>query len=504
MTRFDTVEPILTARGVWKHFAGVQALENAELELWPGEVHVLMGSNGSGKSTLCRVIAGAVAPDRGELCLKGKAMEFADPAAARSAGIAVVYQETSLVGTLTVAENILLGGEPTRGGVFIDQQVRRRQVSELIEAFGRSANMRAGIDAFIDDLAIDQRQLVEIMKVIAQQPEVIIFDEATASLDREEVSALFDLIRALRAQGKAIILISHRMEEVFGIGDRITVLRNGKTVASTLLAKTTRDEIIAHMVGASTHHKNGRRARPGNDQVVLRATNLRTTRVDNVSLELHSGEILGLGGLQGQGQSDLLLSLFRAEAKVAGSIELSGSLAKIHSPTDAIRYGFAYISGDRGRAGAFGIRSIFENLVISSLVRRCQHFVRRRSAEVSLRPILETLKVKFASLDQQIQSLSGGNQQKVLVSRWLATKPRILLLDDPTKGIDIPAKEDLYALLSELCSDGASVILYSSEDAELLANADRILVFNSGHVTKELKDEEMTEFNLYSAALAHA
>ena len=333
--------------------AGVQALENAELELWPGEVHVLMGSNGSGKSTLCRVIAGAVAPDRGELCLKGKAMAFADPAAARSAGIAVVYQETSLVGTLTVAENILLGGEPTRGGVFIDQQARRRQVSELIETFGRSANMRAEIDAFIDDIAIDQRQLVEIMKVIAQRPEVIIFDEATASLDREEVSALFDLIRALRA------------------------------------------------------------------------TNLRTTRVDNVSLELHSGEILGLGGLQGQGQSDLLHSLFGAEAKVAGAIELSGSLAKIHSPTDAIRYGLAYISGDRGRAGAFGIRPIFENLVISRLVRRCQHFVRRRSTEASLRPILETLKVKFASLDQQIQSLSGGNQQKVLVSRWLATKPRI-------------------------------------------------------------------------------
>jgi ribose transport system ATP-binding protein len=498
------VEPILLVRGVSKHFAGARALEDAALELRPGEVHILMGSNGSGKSTLCRAIAGVIAPDRGEIFLKGRRVEFTGPAQARAAGIAVVYQETSLIPTLSVAENILLGSEPTKSGIFIDRKRRRREVEGLIEKFGRAANMRARPGDFVGDLEVDQRQLVEILKVIAQRTEVIIFDEATSSLDKSQVAAFFELVRTLRSENKAIVFISHRMEEVFAIGDRITVLRNGKTVGSSLVAQTTREEIILQMVGGrglvegieSEHHVQ--------TEVVLRCQGLRSPKLNGVSVELRKGEILGLGGLHGQGQSSLLLALFGAESNVHGEIEVHGTTLKVRSPPDSIRSRMAYISGDRARAGVFGIRPIFENLIVSRLVRYRKLFVHRGSERKELLPVLQKLKVKFAGFNQPIQLLSGGNQQKVLVSRWLAINPEILLLDDPTKGIDIQAKQDLYALMAGLCEEGASIIFYSSEDAELLANADRILVFNSGQIVQELRGDRMNEFNLYSAALATA
>ncbi len=496
-------EPILTVRGVSKHFGGVQALREADLALRPGEVHVLMGSNGSGKSTLCRVIAGALGPDGGEFSYRGAPVRFARPALARKAGIAVVYQETSLIPTLTVEENILLGTEPRLAGIFIGRAARRRRVEALLDQFGREAHLRVGLRDRVGDLDVDQRQLVEILKVLATDAKVIIFDEATSSLDKAQVEVFFGLVRRLRADGKAVVFISHRMEEVFAIGDRVTVLRNGRTVFGAALPETNRAEIIGHMVGgadlAAAAKASSRRV---SADVVLRVDGLVGPKVRGVSFELHRGEILGLGGLHGQGQSDLLLTLFGAVPRSAGRVELRGKTVRLHSPTEAIRHRVAYLSGDRGKAGVFGIRPIFENLIISRLVRSNRLFIRPQAARQAMAPFLEALKVKYASLSQPVQSLSGGNQQKVLVSRWLATGPEVLLLDDPTKGIDVRAKEDLYELMARLCAEGAAIILYSSEDLELLANADRVLVFNSGQAVDELRDGRMTEYHLYAAALA--
>ncbi|WP_119459383.1 sugar ABC transporter ATP-binding protein [Rhodospirillaceae bacterium SYSU D60014] len=495
---------ILRARNIRKRFGGVVALEQGDLALGAGEVHVLIGSNGCGKSTLCKIIGGSVAPDGGSLELSSEPVRFRTPHAAAAAGIGVFYQELSLIPQLTVAENIFLGREPRTAYGLVDRKRLRSDAETAIRPFGAVVGQGFGPDVLVSDLSADQRQIVEILKVLSENSRIVIFDEATASLDSKQVAVFFDLIRSLKAEDHAIIFISHRMDEVFAIGDRVTVMRNGRTVVSVAIAETTQDEIVAHMVGGAYIAAADRKEAPAplTGTAVLAARNLVGRKLADVSFSLQRGEILGLGGLHGQGQSDLLRSLFGAESLAGGSVFLDGKPLLLRKPSDAIANGIAYISGDRSRYGVLPIRSIFENLVIGLVSKQRPVGLNYGALVKRIAPVAERLKLKFPSFAAPVSDLSGGNQQKVVIGRWLAVAPAVLLLDDPTKGIDLQTKHDLYVILRELCAEGVSIILYSSEDKELLGNADRILVFNGGRIVRELEGERMGEFELYQAAYA--
>jgi ribose transport system ATP-binding protein len=489
---------LLDADRIRKRFGGVVALENGRLQVAAGEVHVLIGSNGCGKSTLCKIVAGAVSPDAGELRIEGAPATFGSPAAATRAGIGMFYQELSLVPQLSVAENILLGREPRRAGAFVDDAAARAKVDALLARFG-SASQGIDADALVSDLPADQRQIVEILKLLAREPRLIIFDEATSSLDARQVEVFFELVRELKREGRGIVFISHRMDEIFAIGDRVTVMRNGSSVATLEIAATHRQQILAHMVGEERAAPVASRARTGSD-CLMRVHSLVSDRVHEISFEVRAGEILGLGGLHGQGQSALLRTIFGAERMRAGRIEVRNRELVVRRPADAIRSGIAYVSGDRTRAGALANRPIFENLVLATLALQRSPLVDRARFVARVTPLLERLKVKFPGVDAPISELSGGNQQKVLIGRWLATAPVVLLLDDPTKGIDVAAKRDLFELIRELAAEGLGILLFSSEDEELLANADRVLVFNGGRISGELVGETLNAHALNRAA----
>ncbi len=491
---------LLEADRIRKRFGGVNALLDGRCSVAAGEVHVLIGSNGCGKSTLCKIIAGAVAPDAGELKVAGEPAQFDSPAAAARAGVGMFYQELSLVPQLTVSENILLGLEPRRAGAFIDESSSHRRVVELLQRFG-AASQGIHPESPVSELAADQRQIVEILKLLARDPSLLIFDEATSSLDARQVAVFFELIRKLKGEGRGIIFISHRMDEIFAIGDRVTVMRNGETVATLAIAATSREEILAHMVGseraAPVAHEIKKSSSAGS---LLRVEGLTTDRLHGVSFDLRPGEVLGLGGLHGQGQSALLRAIFGADRLRSGAVTLQGRTMQIRRPADAIRAGIAYVSGDRTRAGAFSIRTIFENLIVASLVKQRSPLVDRGGFIERVAPLLGRLKLRFAGFDSPISELSGGNQQKVLIGRWLAIAPQVLLLDDPTKGIDIESKRDLYALIAALAEEGVGIVLFSSEDEELLANVHRVLVFNGGRISRELQGDSLTAHDLYHAA----
>ncbi len=492
--------PALEATNVRKRFGGVVALDGVEFTLGAGEVHALIGSNGSGKSTLCKIIAGAVDADAGEIVVDGHPVTFANPAAAAAAGIEMFYQELSLIPAMTVAENIYLGREPVGKGGVVDRAAMRKAAAAVIADFGKALGQGVEPDTLASALSADQRQIVEIMKVLARESRFVVFDEATAALDHDQVEVVFRYIRALKEQGHSIVFISHRMDEVFAIADRITVMRNGHTVSTSATAETTRDAVVMAMVGdVETAAVAASRHRPG-EEAVLTVDGLSAGKLTDVSFSLRRGEILGLGGMHGQGQSDLLRALYGIIARHAGSVAIGENRFDPTGPAAAIRRSMAYISGDRARNGVMANRPIFENLVLSLLARDRRHVVARSRLEAIIQPIITRLKMKFATLESPVASLSGGNQQKVVIARLLATEPRILLLDDPTKGIDLGTKADLYAMMDDLCAQGVSILLHSSDDEELLTVSDRVLVFNGGQIVAELAGEERNEVALYRAA----
>jgi len=489
----------LTAEHLVKRYGGVVALADGSLSVSGGEVLALMGANGSGKSTLGKIITGVVAPDGGTLRLDGRELRFRSPQEARRAGIGAVYQELSLIPDLTVAENIWLTHEPLTPVGTVSRRALRDRTQALLELFAGTVGPALDADALVAELAPDERQIVEILKAMSLEPRLLILDEATSSLDSRQVARLFELVADWKRQGRATIFISHRMEEVFRISDRAVVLRSGATVGEARLDSTREAELVQLMIGAEVAARSGRTALAREGAPLLTAKQISSRRLRGVSLELRPGELLGLGGLQGQGQSELLLALFGA-VPFNGEVTLDGKPVRFRGPRQAIRAGLAFVPGDRGREGLLPSRSILENLMLPSW-RRYGTPLRVEAARADAKRIGEELRLVAESLDAPTTSLSGGNAQKVVVGKWLLRKPRVLLLDDPTKGVDVGAKSELYGLLDELRRAGAAIILYSSDDEELLGLCDRVLVLQDGEVRAELAGPTLTRAELVAASL---
>jgi ribose transport system ATP-binding protein len=493
----------LTARQVAKHYGAVQALVAADLDLRGGEVMALVGANGSGKSTLSKILNGVVVRDGGQLLLDDQPVEFPSPQAARRRGIATVFQELSLVPGMTVAENIWLTREPLRGGL-IDRRAVLAQTADLLALFAGTVSPTLAPDSPVGPLPPDEKQIIEILKAICRPPRLLILDESTASLDRRQVERLFELVARWKADGIAIVFVSHRMEEIFQIADRYSVLRNGTTVGTGLIGEVTPQDLVGLMVQGSTASKVVQRERPTPEAlatrpVALAADSLRAAGLPGVSFQAHEGELLGLGGLRGQGQRPLLQALF-GDIAYTGTVTLGSTPVHFTHPRQAMQRGVALVPGERGAEGLLGIRSILENFQIPSW-RNYGPLLRMGQARRDAAAMGASLNLKMAGLDAPVSSLSGGNAQKVVIGKWLLRDPRVLLLDDPTKGIDVGTKAEFYKLLAQLCADGKTVLLYSSDDDELIGLCDRVLVMQDGQIRAELAGESLTRANLIATSL---
>ena len=496
-------EVSLSAQHLVKRYGGVVALADGSLDVESGEVVALMGANGSGKSTLGKIITGAVAPDGGRLLLDGEEARFSSPQAARRAGISAVYQELSLVPDMTVAENIWLANEPVALG-RVRKKERKERTGRLLSLFEEALGPSVGPDSLVSDLSPSDRQIVEVLKAYSREPRVMILDEATASLGARQVERLFELVAEWKARGMALIFISHRMEEIFQIADRATVLRSGKAVGAADLKETNEEELVGLMIeGGAAQRQFGPSAEiAGEKTVLLEAEALRSAVLNGVSLQLRGGEILGLGGLQGQGQSDLLLALFGAVPH-SGTVRLEGEEVRLSHPRKAMKRGLAFVPGDRGSEGLLSIRSILENLLLPSWS-RYGALLNMRRARSDSEEVSQDLSLKMGSLDHPVSSLSGGNAQKVVLGKWLMRDPKVLLLDDPTKGVDVGSKGEFYKILSDLRQRGVAILLHSSDDEELLGLCDRVLAMRDGEVRRELSGNDLNKSALVSASVGAA
>ncbi|TLY77962.1 MAG: sugar ABC transporter ATP-binding protein [Gammaproteobacteria bacterium] len=473
-----------------KDFPGLRALDHVSLRLRSGTVHALMGENGAGKSTLMRIIAGDLKPTSGQVRLRGRACEFSGPRAALLAGIAMIHQELNLVPGMTVAENIWIGREPrTRLGLINHRELHRR-TSSLLEqlAIELDPGVRLG------DLGIAQQQMIEIARAASWDSDVLLMDEPTSSLTDREVCHLFALIRQLKGRGKAIVYITHKMSEVFEIADEISILRDGRQVATAAADKFVPSQLVALMVGRELEQLFPKTAAPiGATALAVHGLSLAGV-LSEICFELRRGETLGVAGLVGAGRTNLAETLFGLTPATAGQIHIDGREVVIDSPQRAIGHGIAFLTEDRKRTGLFPALSVLENIQIASLPRFTHHgFVHERALSSDCRQLCETLHIKVRDLDDVVMELSGGNQQKVLIARWLLTHPRILILDEPTRGVDVAAKAEIHRLMSQLASRGVAVILISSELPEVLAMSDRILVMHQGRVSGVLERAEATQ-----------
>lgn len=494
--------PLIEASGIAKSFAGVRALRGVSFELLAGEVHALIGENGAGKSTLIKVIAGAVHADSGTLRVSGVPVAQNDPAIARSLGIAVIYQQPALFPHLTVAENIALALEKPGGMRLVDWAGRVRRAKELLARAGSGMEP----DRLVSTLSMPEQQIVEIAKAIGAQAKVVIMDEPTASLTDTEVTSLFQVIATLKSGGAGIIYISHRLEEISAIADRITVLRDGQTIGTRNARAVSREQLIAMMVGRDVAAVYPKRDLPIGG-VALELLNLgsREAGVGGVSLTVRQGEILGVAGLVGSGRTQLAETVFGLTPADSGDIVIRGQAVRIQSPADAIASGIGYVPEDRRQHGVVLDLPISANVTLASLGRVSRNGLIDGAAERQLAArYVEQLRVKSPSVSAAAGTLSGGNQQKVALSRWLATKPRVLILDEPTQGVDVGSKSEIHALITELAAGGMAIVMISSELPEILGMSDRIVVMHGGSVAGELSRAEATQEKILTLALGHA
>jgi len=497
---------VLATRDLVKRFPGVTALGGVSFELEPGEVHSLCGENGAGKSTLIKLLSGIHAHGsyEGTLLASGNEVEFHSTRDAEAAGIAVVYQELALVPEMTVAENLCLGHLPTRRGLIDWSEVYAHAERVL-----KAAKIELDPTVEVRRLGVAERQLVEIAKALGKAPRVLILDEPTAALSDDEVQRLLDVVRELKGRGIAAIYISHKLDEVFAISDRITVLRDGKSIVTLRAADTNPSEVIAHMVGRPITDLLPRRvSTPGEVLMEVKGLSVRPRtsapeRLQDISFQVRRGEVLGIGGLMGAGRSELLLHLFGAWGeRAAGQVTFQGSAFDVKSPHEALARGLALVSEDRKRYGLFLHSPIGFNLSLSSLPKLRRRGRIDQGEEVARsRALFDSLRVKAPGLETMVGTLSGGNQQKVVIGKALMTEPKVLFLDEPTRGIDVGAKLEVYEVINRLCEEGKAIVLVSSELPELLGMSDRILMLSEGRVGGTFQRGQATQEGLLAAAL---
>lgn len=498
------MQPFLEMRGISKTFPGVKALGGVNLTVQQGEVHAIAGENGAGKSTLMKIMTGVFHADAGGMILiHGETVEICDPVHARALGISIIYQELSMVENLTVAENIFLAREPLGRGGLIDKRrmdLEARQVLDTLE-------LKIAPSALVGDLSIGQKQMIEIAKAISYESRIIIMDEPTASLSHHETETLIALIKQLRARNIGIVYISHRLEEIFEIADRVTILRDGMTVDSLPIAEVTRAILVRKMVDRELSQLYASHPSHATAEIVLSVRGLslkhvsaHRARVVDIDFDLHKGEVLGFFGLIGAGRTEIMEMIFGVRPYL-GEIRVQGRPADIRCPGDAIALGIGFVTEDRKAQGLVLGMSVRENFTLTHLSDYCTfNFVSQRRESESCAGFVKKLGIKTPSTEQQTLNLSGGNQQKVVIAKWVARKPRILMVDEPTRGIDIGAKAEVHALLARLAQEGVAVIVISSDLPEILAVSDRIIVIKEGRIGGEIAAADASQERVMEAA----
>jgi rhamnose transport system ATP-binding protein len=491
-----TTAPALAVSHASKSFGAAHAVIDASIELYAGEAHALVGENGAGKSTVVKMLAGVHQPDSGTLTINGEPVTLSGPAAARDAGVAVIYQEPTMFPDLSVAENVFMGRMPTQGLGRLDRESMRAKVGSVLEML--DVSLDAGRAA--RGLSIADQQIVEIAKALTVDARVLVMDEPTAALSAAEVERLARVIETLRERGAAILFISHRLDEVFDICQRVTVMRDGRSVMSQPVGGLTSDELVRAMVGRDIEQRELTRGSVG--EVVLSVQRLtREGKFVDVSFELRAGEIVGLGGLVGAGRTEIAEAIFGIDRYDAGAVHVSGQPLKKGSPADAMRAGIALVPEDRRQHGLVMEESIERNVVLASLASVTRRgLISADASRDTSRSWLTRLQVKYGRLSDSVSTLSGGNQQKVVLAKWLSRNPRVIIVDEPTRGIDVGTKAEVHRLLESLAEEGVAVLVISSELPELLLLADRVLVIREGRLVREIPRAEASEESVVAAA----
>ena len=497
----NITSPLLRMQGIKKVFGNTCAVDKVDFECESGEVHGLVGENGAGKSTLMKVLAGVHSPDEGSIFIKGKDVRFNNFSEARKAGIGVVYQELSLLPQLTVAENIALGVWPRNRIGFIDWLKIKQTSTDILKTIGAEINP----DQLVSSLPVALRQMVEIGKMLSQKPDLIVFDEPTAPLSHDEVQILFGLISKLKDQGKGIIFISHRLEEVLSISDRISVMKDGKTVISKPTREFNENMLITSMVGREISEVFPPKPTiTGSEDKLFQFEGKLNRSNTKVAFSVRKGEVLGIGGLQGQGQLELLNSIFGLGGCIEQQMYIKGEKVTIKNPRQAMRNGVALIPENRNEEGVFLILSALSNLSSTTLSRRQKvGIVDTRDELIAAKTIIDQLTVKISSHRQIAQSLSGGNMQKLVVGKWLIFNPKVIVLLEPTKGVDVSTKQQIYSIIRRLADSGVAVIVNTSDMLELIGLSNRVLVMNQGYLTANLSGDDITEEDIMEASVSN-
>jgi ribose transport system ATP-binding protein len=493
------VTPLVSIQNLSKSFPGVKALDNVRFDLMPGEVHALMGENGAGKSTLMKILAGVYRKDSGEVLLDGKPVEIDSPAHAQSLAIGIIHQELHLMGHLTAAQNIYLGREPRKvAGLFLDEEQLNRDAQALFDRM----HLALAPTTPIGELTVARQQMVEIAKALSHKSRVLIMDEPTAALNNVEIEDLFRIIRQLKEEGVGIVYISHKMDEIQRIADRITVMRDGATIA-TVPAATPMQEVIAMMVGRKLEQAEKTIPNTSTNEVLLDVRGLNRGRaIRNVGFSVRRGEILGFAGLMGAGRTEVARAVFGADPIESGEVRVRGQLIRLTSPQDAVQAGIGYLSEDRKHFGLATGMDVESNITLPSLKRWLKWgvFLNRSAIRTVSQQMVEKLRIKTPSLTQTAKLLSGGNQQKVVIAKWLVQDCEVLIFDEPTRGIDVGAKSEIYKLLNDLAAQGRAIIVISSELPEVLQLSHRVLVMCEGRITGEVRGDEATQEQLMALA----
>ena len=489
-------------RAIEKRFDAVVALNGAHLQVEPGEIRALLGSNGSGKSTMIKVLAGLVNPNKGEILIDGKPVTIQNGQDSRKLGIATAFQDLSLIPTMSVRDNILLGNEPRNKLGMVD----KKAADELIDSLLKRFKIDCDPNAYVQTLMPSVQTMLEVAKAVSLKPRLLLLDEVTASLHYDEIEVLFSVMRELKEEGVAMLYVTHRMNEVFEVCDTTTIMRSGETVTEGKMSDFTLDDIVFYMTGQRPEADakgEGEHAEKGEGEVLLDVQGMTVfPKVRNLSMRAYKGEIVGIGGLQGQGQSEFIRALLGAETIEDGAVIYDGKQVKFKSPAEAVVNGMGFISGERNREAMFPLRTIEENILAGKVAKgNLFAFMTNKSNHAFANEAVEKYSIKIGELSHPANSLSGGNQQKLVVARWIAMNPKLLLLDDPTKGVDIHSRQEIHRILRKCADDGMTVIISSSESEELLAVSDRIYVFYEGAVSAVLSGTNKTPEALVAAMM---